>query len=66
MMKDHYYSAGYLSQLLQSDVLHVRIAAEECHVQPAYWQNDIDFYASGDVRKIQEHLAAEHNKQVTR
>ena len=67
-MKDEqrFYTSGYLAQLFQMSVYHVRLAAEEAGVEPCLFLNDVDYYDAESVLAMQRHIAAEREAKDKR
>jgi lambda repressor-like predicted transcriptional regulator len=55
-LRDHLYSPGYLSQLFQSSVYHVRLIAGELGIAPAQIWDDVERYDGHAFLKLQEYF----------
>jgi hypothetical protein len=50
------YSPGYLSQIFQSSVLHIRLAAQELEIEPVLILDDIERYDGAAFFKLREYF----------
>jgi hypothetical protein len=55
-LKNILYSPGYLSQIFQSSVLHIRLAAKELGIEPAAVWDDIERYDGAAFFKLRDYF----------
>jgi len=58
-LRDHLYSPGYLSQIFQSSVYHIRLACQELGIEPAQVWDDIERYDGAAFLKLQAYFQSQ-------